>query len=88
LEEDQQKRRNKQERKRNGRLKTTSFPYFIIPSWDRPVSIMICYGPVSPGIESRFERDFLHPDRPWGPPSLLYNRYWVFPRGKSARVWC
>ena len=18
-------------------------------------------------------------DRPWGPPSLLYNRYWVFP---------
>jgi len=24
------------------------------------------------------------PDRPWGPPSLLYKRYWVFPRGK---VW-
>jgi len=23
-------------------------------------------------------------DWPWGPPSLLYNGYWVFPRGK---VW-
>jgi len=22
------------------------------------------------------------PDRPWGPPSLLYNRYRVFPGGK------
>ena len=22
------------------------------------------------------------PDRPWGPPSLLYNRYRVFPEGK------
>ena len=25
-----------------------------------------------------------HPDRPWGPPSLLYNRYRFFPRGKPA----
>jgi hypothetical protein len=24
------------------------------------------------------------PDRPWGPPSFLYNRYWIFPRGKVA----
>jgi len=23
------------------------------------------------------------PDRPWGPPSLLYNVYRVFPRGKE-----
>ena len=23
------------------------------------------------------------PDRPWGPPSLLYNGYQVFPRGKE-----
>jgi len=22
-------------------------------------------------------------DRPWVPPSLLYNGYWVFPRGKE-----
>jgi len=25
------------------------------------------------------------PDRPWGPPSLLYNRYRVFPGVKSGR---
>jgi hypothetical protein len=24
------------------------------------------------------------PDRPWGPPSLLYNGYWVYPGGKAA----
>jgi hypothetical protein len=23
------------------------------------------------------------PDRPWGPPSLLYNGYWVFPEGRK-----
>ena len=28
------------------------------------------------------------PDRPWGPPSLLYNGYPVFPRGKAAGGWC
>ena len=25
------------------------------------------------------------PDRPWGPPSLLYNGYRVFPGGKVGR---
>jgi len=29
-----------------------------------------------------------HPDRPWGPPSLLYNGHRVFPVGKAARAWC
>jgi hypothetical protein len=29
-----------------------------------------------------------HPDRPWGPPSLLYNGYWGFAGGKAAGVWC
>jgi hypothetical protein len=28
-----------------------------------------------------------HPDRPWGPPSLLDNRYRVFPGGKAAGAW-
>jgi hypothetical protein len=28
------------------------------------------------------------PDRPWAPPSLLYNVYRVFPEGKTAVVWC
>jgi hypothetical protein len=27
------------------------------------------------------------PDRPWGPPSFLYNGYRVFPRGKTAVAW-
>jgi len=33
-------------------------------------------------------RDFPQsPDRPWGPPSLLYNGYRVFPTGKAAEAW-
>ena len=38
-----------------------------------------------PGIESRWGRDFSRtcPDRSWGPPSLLYNGYRVFPGGKE-----
>jgi len=27
------------------------------------------------------------PDRPWGPPNLLYNGYRVFPGGKAAGAW-
>jgi len=27
------------------------------------------------------------PDQSWGPPSLLYNGYRVFPRGKAAGAW-
>jgi len=26
-------------------------------------------------------------DRPWGPPSLLYNGYRVFPGGKAVGAW-
>ena len=28
------------------------------------------------------------PDRPWDPPSLLYNGYRVFIGGKVAGAWC
>jgi hypothetical protein len=28
------------------------------------------------------------PDWLWGPPSLLYNGYLVFPGGKAAGAWC
>ena len=28
------------------------------------------------------------PDRPWGPPSLLYSGYRVFPGRKAAGAWC
>ena len=27
------------------------------------------------------------PDRPWGPPSLLYNGYRIFPGSKAAGAW-
>jgi hypothetical protein len=28
------------------------------------------------------------PDRPYGPPSLLYSGDWVFPGGRTAGAWC
>jgi hypothetical protein len=38
------------------------------------------YGLDGPGIEIRWGKIFhTRPDRPWGPPSLLYNGYRVFP---------
>jgi len=38
-----------------------------------------------PGIKSRWGGEILRtcPDRPWGPPSLLYDGYRVFPGGKE-----
>jgi hypothetical protein len=37
-----------------------------------------------PGIECQWGEIFhTCPDQPWGPPSLLYNEYQVFPRGKE-----
>jgi hypothetical protein len=47
------------------------------------VGIATNYGLDVPGIESRWGEIFRAcPDRPWGPPSFLYNRYRVFPGGK------
>jgi hypothetical protein len=41
-----------------------------------------------PGIESRWGEIFVtRPDRPWAPPSLLYNGYRVIPGGKAAGSW-
>jgi hypothetical protein len=48
------------------------------------VGIATGYGLYSPGIESQWREIFLTcSDRPWGPPSPLYNRYRVFPGGKE-----
>ena len=49
------------------------------------VSIATGYGLDSPGIESQWGGEIFRtrPDQPWGPPSLLYNVYWVFPGGKE-----
>jgi hypothetical protein len=48
------------------------------------VSIVTAYRLDGPGIESRWGARFSAPARPapWGPPSLLYNGYRVFPGGK------
>ena len=47
------------------------------------VGIATAYGLDGPGIESRWGENLRTcPDRPWGPPSLLYNGYRVFPGGK------
>jgi hypothetical protein len=44
------------------------------------VSIATDYGLDGPGIESGGGKVFLiRPDRLWGPPSLMYNGYRVFP---------
>ena len=46
------------------------------------VGIATAYGPDGPGIESRWGEIFRTcPDQLWGPPSLLYNGYQVFPGG-------
>ena len=49
------------------------------------VGIATSYGLDGPGIESRWGGEISRtcPDRPWGPPSLLYNGYRVFPGGKE-----
>ena len=44
------------------------------------IGIATRYGLDGPGIESRWGEIF---HRPWGPPSLLYNGYRVFPGGKE-----
>jgi hypothetical protein len=53
------------------------------------VGIATGYGLHGLGIKSRWQRVFrTHPDRPWGPPSLLYDGYRVFPGGKATGAWC
>jgi hypothetical protein len=48
------------------------------------VDIATGYGLDGPGIESQWGEIFRTcPDQPWGPPSLLYNGYWLFPGGKE-----
>ena len=51
---------------------------------DSSVGMANGYGLEGPGIESRWGEVFRTcPDRPWGPPSLLYNGYREFPGGKE-----
>jgi hypothetical protein len=49
------------------------------------VGIATGYGVDGPVIESRWGGEIFRtcPDRPWGPPSLLYDWYRVFPGGRK-----
>ena len=48
------------------------------------VGIATDYELDGPGIESLWGAIFhTRPDRPWGPPSHLYNGYQIFPEGKE-----
>jgi hypothetical protein len=40
------------------------------------------------GLDGRGEIFRTRPDRPWGPPSLLYNDYRASPGGKAAEALC
>jgi hypothetical protein len=51
---------------------------------DSSVGIATGYGLDGPWIKSRWGEIFRTcPDRPWGPPTLLYNGYRVFSGGKE-----
>jgi len=43
------------------------------------------YGLESPGSNPGGDEISARPDRPWGPPSLLYNGYRVFPGDRGGR---
>jgi hypothetical protein len=65
----------------------------ILPSYvkgrDSAVGIATPYGPAGPAIEPGGGEIFRpRPDRPWGPPSLLFNGYGVFPgvRGRGVAL--
>jgi len=62
------------------------FIYLFICGPGSSFGIATSYGLDGPGIESRWGEIFrICPERPWGPPSLLYNGYRVFPGGKEWR---
>jgi hypothetical protein len=55
--------------------------------WDSSVSIATRYWLDGLGIEfGEVEIFCTRPDRPWGPPSLLYKGYWVSFPGVKRRA--
>ena len=56
---------------------------------DSSVGIVTRYGLDGPGTNPGGSEIFrTRPDRPWGPPILLYNGHRVFPGCKAAGAWC
>jgi hypothetical protein len=65
-----------------------SLVFISVGGRDSSVGIATRYGLDSPGIESRWGRDFPHPSRPaLGPIHLLYNWYRDFLGGKAVGAW-
>jgi hypothetical protein len=68
-------------------LVLATYIFIYLGSRDSVVGIATRYGLEGPGIESRWGEIFrTYPDQLRGPPSLLYNRYRVFPWGKGGRA--
>jgi hypothetical protein len=64
------------------------FVYLKFVGLDSSVGIATLYGLDVPRIESRRGEFFrTRSNRTWGPPSLLYNGYRVFPGGKLSGAW-
>jgi hypothetical protein len=62
----------------------TNLDYTESNNYIRGPGIATAYGLDGPEIESRWGEIFRTcPNRPWGPPSLLYNEYRVFPGGRK-----
>jgi len=59
--------------------------YLVMGGPGNSVGIATGYGVDGPGIGSQWEGEISRtcPNRPWGPSSLLYNGYRVFPGGKE-----
>jgi len=69
-----------------GDIQSITVSQLLLMGRDNSVSIATRYGQDSPGIGSR-EICRPRPDRPWGPPSLIYNGYRVIPGGKPYGPW-
>jgi hypothetical protein len=68
----------------SGRLRKGIGQFSLCTPWKRLTTVCTVRGSNSGGGEIFCTR----PDRPWGPPSLLYNGYRVFPGGNATGAWC
>jgi hypothetical protein len=74
------------DRKREPNLTDTSDTHFL--ARDNSVGTGLATGwTVRGSIPGGVEIFSTRPDRPWGPPSLLYSGYRIFSGGKAAGAW-